>query len=768
MRIFTRYVVKEIGSHSLLGLLVFTFVIFVRDIGKPLEIVVRHNLPLSNVLTLFLLPIPSILTLTIPMAVLMGTLIGLSRMSADSEVIAARACGMGIQKFVRPVMVFAVIGWALTLWMSVWFSPQAIRKTNRMETALKTSQIPYEIQPRIFIEQFQNLLLYLQDVTSSGSRWRGVFIADSTQRDSLKVTLAESGTLVNEVNSNRLTLHLFHGTTHQFDPAHPEQYSVVSFNETDLPIPLDQGVTAAAERHAPNTLSLKELVRMTGNPHTRQRALVELHYRFALPVASLVLALVGIPLGLSTQKGGKAVGVVLTILLVFIYYIVMAFGLSFARQGRLHPAIGLWIANWVFAIAGMVMLAQLRRFRRRVRFVQDWIIELGRRIERRRRRKALASPADPLVRPQPAGRAFLQILDTYVLRSWLVFFAILLVTFVGIYVIFDFFQLLGDMVRNHVSPGVTLNYYRYLLPYVVYQLLPLSILVATLVNFGLLTKTHELTAIRSTGVSLYRISVPIFTMAAVISVGMFFLGDTYLPETNQRQDALRNQIKGRPAQTYYRPDRQWIFGKRSRIYKYLFFDPDRNVFANFSAFELDSRTFRMKRRIFATRVFWENHIQGWIFENGWVRDLDDDRVESYMPFSVATFRELNEDPAYFKKEVVPSDQMSAEELWSYIKELRQSGFDVVRLLVQFHRKFAFPLIAMVVAVIAVPFSFTAGSKGALSGFALSIAIAIVFWSLSSIFETMGNLNQLPPLVAAWSPDVLFGLGGAYLLLRVRT
>jgi LPS export ABC transporter permease LptG len=324
------------------------------------------------------------------------------------------------------------------------------------------------------------------------------------------------------------------------------------------------------------------------------------------------------------------------------------------------------------------------------------------------------------------------------------------------------------MVRNHASAGTILNYYRFLFPQVIYLMLPLSILVATLVNFGLLTKSNQIMAIKAAGVSLYRISVPVLLAAIVLSVGMFFLSDDFLPETNQRQDALRNQIKGKPPQTFYRPDRQWIFGQSDRIYNYRFFDPDKNVFANLTCFEFDPQTYRLTRRIYAARAFWEPPIRGWVLENGWVRDLEGDRVDKYMPFSVATFTEISERPAYFKKEVRPSEQMSALELRRYIGELSQSGFDVVRLSAQFYRKFSYPLIAFVVTLIGIPFSFTTGSRGAVSGVALSIGIAIIYWSISSLFEAMGNLSQLPPLVAAWSPDVLFGLAGTYLLLRLRT
>jgi LPS export ABC transporter permease LptG/LPS export ABC transporter permease LptF len=774
MRILTRYILKEVFSHSLLGLLIFTFVIFIPHISHLLEMMVRHELSGVEVLTLFLLPFPGIVVLTIPMAVLVGILIGLSRMAADGEVVAARASGMGLSSFVRPVMIFALIGWGLASWMSLVLGPRAGRTLSRLETRLAASQIPYEIQPRVFIEQFPNLLLYIEDVTGTGSRWRGVFIADTTERDSPKITLAKSGMLVNDPSHDRLVLHLEQGSTHETEPGQSSIYSVATFKDTDLPVQLQGSNPAQIVRRTPATDPLALLfatARFANSPDERRAARVELNYRFALPVASLVLALVGIPLGLFSRKGGKAVGIMLALFLVFTYYVIMAFGLSFAKQGRIPPAVGVWLANAAFGAVGLLMFSNLRRVRLRLQFLQEWAEELSRlfadfmeRLPHRPRPESVAA-----LHPHATTRyRFFQILDGYVLRGWIFYFVVLLVAFCGIYTIFDFFQLLGDIIRNHISPGIVLDYYRYLTPQVVYLMFPLSILVATLVSFGLLTKSNELTAIKSAGVSLYRISAPVLIAAILASAGMFALDDGFLPQTNQRQDALRNQIKGKPPQTYMRPDRQWIFGEGDRIYNYRFFDADQNVFADLSVFEFDPRTFELTRRIYAERARWEQPIHGWVLEQGWVRNLDGDRVTSYTPFAVATFAELTEAPAYFKKEVKPSAQMSALELRRYIKELSQSGFDVVRLSVQFYKKFSFPLMCFVVALIGIPFALTTGRKGAIAGIATSIGIAILYWASTSLFEAMGNLSQLPPGVAAWSPDVLFGLGGIYLFLRVRT
>ena len=129
---------------------------------------------------------------------------------------------------------------------------------------------------------------------------------------------------------------------------------------------------------------------------------------------------------------------------------------------------------------------------------------------------------------------------------------------------------------------------------------------------------------------------------------------------------------------------------------------------------------------------------------------------------------MNEPPSYFKKEVKQYSEMNYEELRHYIRDLQQSGFDVVRLRVQLHKKFSFPLITLVMAVLAVPFSLSAARKGAITGVAVAVGIAVVYTVVSRLFEAMGNISQLPPVLAAWSPDLIFALVGAYLILKIPT
>ena len=161
-------------------------------------------------------------------------------------------------------------------------------------------------------------------------------------------------------------------------------------------------------------------------------------------------------------------------------------------------------------------------------------------------------------------------------------------------------------------------------------------------------------------------------------------------------------------------------------------------------------------------------MQRWIFENGWGRTFEGDTIADYAPYTLSSFPEIHEGPSYFKKESRQSQEMSFGELRSYIHDLQQSGFDTMRLRVQLNRKLAYPLVTLVMAILAVPFALSMGKRGSLAGFAVAIGMAVAYTVVASAFEAMGNVNALPPTLAAWSPDLLFGMAGGYLLLRTPT
>ena len=365
------------------------------------------------------------------------------------------------------------------------------------------------------------------------------------------------------------------------------------------------------------------------------------------------------------------------------------------------------------------------------------------------------------------------ILDEYVLREFLRTFAMVLVSFVMLMLVFTFFELLSDIIRNRTPLVTVARYLMDLTPSMIYLITPLSVLIGVLVVFGIMTRNSELTAMKATGISLYRITVPVLAIAAILSVSLFGFDELYLPQANRRQEALRDTIKGKPPESVEHPGRRWIFGQQdkgqpARIFYYQYFDPDLDQFGNLTIFEFALGSFRIEKRIYASTAQWQPNLNAWVFEDGWVRTFSGDEISSYKTYSVNTFPEIREPPSYFTRGVPQSSEMSFSELAGYIHSLRQSGFNTVPLRVQLNHKLAYPLITLVMGILAIPFALSMGKRGSLSGIAVAIGVAIAYFVISGFFEAMGNVSWLPPVLAAWSPDFLFGLAGAYLLLRTPT
>ncbi|MGA2438357.1 MAG: LptF/LptG family permease [Acidobacteriaceae bacterium] len=831
MRLLTRYILREVVSYALLGAVLFTFVLFMRDLPKILELVVRDSASLTDVLRIFAYTLPNFLTVTLPTAVLAGILLGLSRLAADSEITAMRACGIGAVRIVCIVSILAFAAFDLGLVNAFYFAPRASGNLLKLEDQLKSSQASFEVEPRVFYEDFKNYVLYVQDVRSvaGAATWHHLFLADLAQPANPNVTTADQALVSNPgaADSQALSLHLLDGGQHQISPTDPNQYDISTFASTNLPLQFDnQDDTHISRSDTPlHALSFNELWRRAHAHATgihpldsadARAARIELNLRFSYPFACIVLMLIGVPLGLSSRRGGKSTGGVLTLLLVFAYYLLSNIGIAFAKSGKLSPALGVWAANLIFTAFGLLLLQQLAGTGFLIHFFHSIAASLGKMLSHvapERIRTTLARFTRPT--PHPAAGAagaqlasihaiaaaphaglhahhprptlvqrmrslfktsFPLLLDEYVMRSYATNFILSLAVFSLLFIVFTFFELIGDIVHNHTPLLTVGDYLLNLIPYIVSTVAPLCSLLAVLITFGSLNRSSELTAMKATGISLYRVVVPIFVLAAILSAALFAFNESYLPDANRRQEALRAEIKGKPAQTFLRPDRKWISGQSGpegspdRIFYYQAFDPDRKIFANLTVFEFDPHTFTLVRRIFATTTHWDANLGNWVFDEGWQRTFSGESIVAggYQPFSVARFPEIHEQPSYFMKEEKQSQEMTYGELTAYIADLSQSGFDTIRLRVQLDRKLADPAITLVMAILAVPFALSMGRRGGLTGIAIAIAVAISYWVVAGTFSSLGEFGTLPPLLAAWSPDLLFAIAGSYLLLRTPT
>jgi LPS export ABC transporter permease LptG/LPS export ABC transporter permease LptF len=773
MGLISRTVFFEIASSAFLGTVLFSFVLFLQRVSRLFEQLVRGSAPPDTVAFLFLLLLPPVLTFTIPIGVLVGTLIALSRMSADTEITALRSNGVSGRRLLLPVLAFGLIGTVLTAAASLWLTPLSYRQFFKVINVIAAAELTAEIQPRVFEEQFPNSIIYVGDVIPGPIvRWRNVFLADLSPAEKRKspggeagdapsITIASEAIAQPELERNRIQLTLANGSTHVVG-RDPTQYFSTAF-------PNGQQALEAAKRgeRRPRV----SYVMMDTGPLWREasksvEARIELHQRLVLPPACLLLALIAVPLGVSSRKGGKSGAFVLTVAIAFFYYMGLVTLIGLAKEGSIPPNIGLWIPNAVLLLFGVIFVLRMERPGDR-----DLVGSVRASIA-----AAYAAVRGNLPSTAPAGfaRRFPmapQILDHYILTSFLFYFVLLLSSFVVMTHVYTFFELLSDILKNNIPMSLVAKYLVFLTPKLIYDSTPVSVLVAVLVTFGILTKNNEVTAMKACGVSLYRLAVPVLVASGALSAGLFAFDHYIVPDANRTQDAIRNQIKAKPVQTYLSPDRKWIVGEGgSRIYYYRYFEPAEAVMGGVNVYELEPGNFRLRRHISAERARWEPLLGTWSFQNGWAREFQASREQSFKDFraQTATFPELREPPQYFLKEVKQDKQMNFRELAAYIRDLQQSGFDTVRLQVQYHKKFSVPLFAIIMALISVPFAFFAAHRGAMAGIGVSFGIAIAYWALSELFVQVGNVNQLPAPLAAWAPDAIFTLTGLYFVARLKT
>ena len=781
MRILSRYILREVLWHALIGTGIFTFVLFMGRVGQILELVVRNSAPLPSVAQLIFLALPAALTVTIPMGVLVGILIGLSRLAADSEVTAMRASGFGLEIFLVPVGLLAIVAWLLAMGNTVFLAPRSAAALASLQEKLKSSQASFEVEPRVFFEDFKDKVLYVGDVIPENgvAVWQKIFLADVSDPSAPTITMAQQGVATSQ-STDSLALRLSDGYVYETPAKQPDQNFTRGFRDLELSIPVTNHEATPKELAPVPQMTSSELYRQMKQLSHRpgfdaasgtmdaarwRWYATEFNRRLALPAACLVLALLGIPLGLSAKRGGKATGFVLTIVLVFIYYFLSLGGVSLGRLDKISPALGVWLGNIVFFLAGAALL--WRSFARPIDVNLEPLWQGITAVLRRSRQVGEETRMRLMARRRFAA-GFPQILDDYVIREFVLYLLLVLVTFLILALVFEFFELLSDIVRNRVPLLTVMEYLGSVVPGWIYLLAPLAILVAVLITFGQMEKYNEITAMKASGISVYRSVTPVLALASLIALGLFFFNEYYLPSVNRQQEVLRNAIKGKPAQTFLRPDRMWIFGRQNSVFYYEFFDADRNSFGNISVFEFDPSTWSLSKRIYAERAHWEPGLDRFVFERGWARSFNGAAIQDFHMFDVSTFAEIEETPAYFKREIKQYTEMDSAELSHYIADMEQSGFEVVRLKVQLYKKFAYPLIALVMAILATPFSLRAARRGALAGVAVAVGIGITFFLASNLFEKLGDLNQLPPGLAAWAPDLIFGFGGGYLILKVST
>ena len=771
-----RVIYAEIFPPSLIALAILTFVVFTREFGRLAELLIRKNADVLTVLKVVLSLFPSVLIFTVPFAFLIGTLIGFSRLSSDSEVVAMRASGVSIYQMLWPVFKVGLGVTLCTLLLTFVFLPQGNWTLRQIRHEIGLRPVQSEIKPRVFNEDLPQLILYIEDKELQSSTWTGVFLADTGNGGERRIILSSRAYPIFSSDARRLQLHFEEGSIYKVNPETPEKDSLTRFQTLDVPVPFPEVEPTETAPKQPKDKNLSELWGdlRGGDFQTHRNSLIELQRRVALSLSALIFSVLGVTLGVHSPRGVRGYGFIVSIVITFVYYVLFASGTELAEDGTLSIGWGVWGANLLLGVTAMITLRYSQASSRSVRALAN--SRLLARLSQYSGR--LVEMAGHLFRGLlHRVRGWLEhlrrirlhlawVIDLYVIRIFLLYFLLSLAVCVSLFYLFTFFELIDDFFENNISHTILLDYFLYLLPHILMLLVPISVLIATLVTLGLLDKTNQVLALKACGVSVYRIIMPVLTLALIVSGFVFVIQEYILPYANQRQDNLRNTIKGHPVQTYYQLGRSWIFGRENQLYNYNYFDSDRDVFAEMSIFQLDIKGNRIFQHIYAKRAAWNAASGSWKLYDGWQRTFKADGLE------FSTFDEksssITEEPNYFEEEVKESSKMTYLELRDYIQGLQQRGFEVDHLKTELYKKISFPVVSFIMSILGVPFAFSIGRRGALYGVAVGVLLGIVYWGTIGVFGILGSNGLLSPVLAAWGPNLLFGAGGFLLLLGVRT
>jgi LPS export ABC transporter permease LptG len=369
-----------------------------------------------------------------------------------------------------------------------------------------------------------------------------------------------------------------------------------------------------------------------------------------------------------------------------------------------------------------------------------------------------------------------RIMDVYLGRQYLRVLLLGIASLLAIFYIFTFIDLVDKLFRGDTTTEMLLQFFYYRTPQFVYFVIPMAVLVSALVTVGVLTKNNELMVMRACGISLYRTAAPLIAFALVASVVLYTVQERVLAHTSREADRLERIIRKWPALSSPL-DRRWAIGADGRVFHYDFFDQKTNRFSQLHIYTLADQSWALTGVTYArdavplpgVQIDQEGPIE-WRAREGWVRELTAadgaDIAVKYEPFSERQL--MLEPPKYFKGEYPDPDMMTFGELEAFIDRLQGSGADAARYVVGLQRKLAFPLVTVVMTMLAVPFAVTTGRRGALYGIGAAVVIGIVYYVAQSVFGAFGAGGLLPPMLAAWAPNLLFGAAAVYMILTVRT
>ncbi|HEX5883015.1 MAG TPA: LptF/LptG family permease [Pyrinomonadaceae bacterium] len=765
--IIPRYILGATAPYIILSLLMLTAVLFAQQAARLAELVVYADLPFSLLGSIGAALLPGVLTFSIPLATLAGIIIGFSRMGSDSEIVAMRAAGVGSWTMIWPALLIGLLLTGVTTYLHLKEAPEAARDLERIALQGALAKLDSPVEPRTF-STLPRYVIYVRDGDKERGAWGRVFIFGQRSDRTTEVFTARSGRIDSSGDQSELVLTDVLATKFPSLTADSptqtteDQNSYIVERSDQLRFSINTGRADIVQRlnqrdtnaDSMDWTDLRERV-ASGSQAEQKEAVRILNRRAALSAAPFFFSLMAAALGLRIRRGGRSIGVLLTLIVVIIYYLISLLGESLARVGTVSPYIGPWLATvFVFALSLLFLLTQ------RIPFISSRsILPL--------KSKGAAEPVSSTRKSSHRSFSVLgfpNLMDATLFRSLAVSFVVCFVALAAIFNIFTLFELWRFIAVTHAGAGLVARYLLFLLPLIAVELFPATMLISVLVTYALLARRHEAIAWWASGQSVYRLMLPGFFFALAMAFGSWLVQEHVMPGTNLKQDALRARIRGGEARATTRTGRQWLASTETRrFYSYEFGEDGRLIEP--TIYELDADAVHLAQVVSGKSGAWIDpaHLKITEAETLSLKGMGVERRTDAETIFAGV-----ESPAVFKPTIDKPSQLSARDLRSYLNAAKRRGMDVSALAVALQRKYAGPFGIIIMALIGMPLAVSFGRKGTVIALCAAVVVGIAYWAVGGGFQQLGNYGMLRPSVAGWSPLVIFAAAGTYFLSRVRT
>ena len=781
--VLDRYLARELLSPFGFGVVLFTFFLIIDRLYQLTDLVITKGVPFHLVMQLLAYMLPTFLSQTLPMALLVAVLLAGGRLAGDLEIVAFKAAGVSLLRLFRPVLLVALVVTAVTGAMTLVLTPLSSREFQRQLITILQTRAVSGLKERVFNTAFGDLVIYVEEISASQVALRNLVVSVEKDPAVSRIITAREGRLLTDEDNQRVTLRLIDGAVNEADvlPADPRprpsdaeppggaasarRYRYTGFSVYDMNLSVESPLRSPDRslEKPEKDLGLRDLrariAALADNTAARTPFEVELHKRFAFPLAALVFALVGFPLAVRSHRGGRSIALIATLVILVSYYLIFTTLEGVALRRRMPPVVAIWLANALFGSLGLVLLAVTAREWRAPRFTGVWRVAdtLWQQLPRRRasRDERFTDPAHDST----------HIIDRYLLRQFMTFTAIGLAVAAALFVAVDLLQTLDKYLRVKPPLVYILEHFVYRLPETLHDALPIVMLVATIFLFLTLSRNHELTALKAAGVSLYRVAAPVLLVGLGMAVASAIFQETLLPFLIERGEEVdRVKIRGQLPKHLQLRSRLWLRSSDNRFYRVELLDPGTHDLYGVSVLEVD-KDFRVSSRLDARHAHWTP--RGWEFADGAMREMARGGPVSTIPFGHTTL-ELEEGIEDFVQIQKPVTAMGYRELRDYVARLEAAGFQAKKYLVDLYSKLSSPLKNLIMVLVAIPFALQAPRGGRLFGIGLAIAIMAGYMVVHYIALAFARADLLPPLLAAWTANIIFFGLGASLFLRART